>query len=194
MSTKRVGIELLCNRLSGSGVEADLNKRYPYKVVEQVIARVYRDSSLTSQPFFKDMAQDYEYDIDGKEITLSPKPVGSHGLIWVEVDGVFQQVFQGGMEAKILRAVEPGANGGCRLINGKRLKFEDCFTGKVCVTMIPAFEDLADTDEWLMPGAESAMYEMVVQLIKLTDIRPEEAYNDGRDDVLRVEPKQQRVN
>lgn len=193
MSTKRKGIELIQDRLAGAGAEADIRKRYPYRVVEALISRVYRDVSLKSQPWLNDMAMEYSYDVEGCDVVLSPKPVGSHGVIWVESAGVMYPVDQGGMESKILSIVEPGRIPGCRLINGKTLRFDKKICGKVCVMMIASFDDLQDDDEWIMPGADSTIYEMVVQLLRMTDQRPEENYNDGRDDFMRVQPKQERV-
>lgn len=193
MSTKRKGIELLQDRLAGAGAEADIRKRYPYRVVEALISRVYRDVSLNNLPWMNDMAREYAFDVEGCDVKLTPLPVGSHGILWVEVDGAMYPVDQGGMESKILKKVEPGRVPGCRLVNGNTLVFDNKICGKACVMMIPSFDALQDDDEWLIPGAESTMYEMVVQMIRLTDQRPEENFNDGRDDVLRVQPKQERV-
>lgn len=193
MITKRKLIELIQDRLGSTGTPADIRKRYRYQTVEELIGMVYSDVSYMSPDVVVDMAMEYPYAISGTTIKLSPKPVGTHGIVWVSKDNSLLPFDFGGMENRILSTTEPGRIPGCYLRNGDALVFSKPLDGEVVVLMVPLFQDLGEADNVLMIGAEAKIYEMVVQLIRITDVRPEDVYNDGRDDSAKVQPKQERV-
>ena len=103
-------------------------------------------------------------------------------------------VDQGGMEGKILGVVEPGRIPGCKLVNGTKIVYDIKPDEPLKVLMVPNYSDLDDDDNVVMMGVDTKVYQMVIQLIKMTDQAPEEFYNDGRDDARRVQMKNEFLN
>jgi hypothetical protein len=195
MITKRKMIELIVDRLGSSGTPSDLRRRYPFQVVEELIGKVYSDIAYTTPWAAEDLALEYcDIPVNGKKAVLPVKPVGSFGVLWVSDCDKMYPVDQGGMEHKILQRVAPCRVPGCRLVGGKTLVFDECEDGKtVDVLMIPAFPSLSADDNVAMPGTEGRVYELVIQLMRLTDTRVEDVYNDGREDEPKTPPKPQNV-
>lgn len=195
MITKRKLIELIQDRLGSSGTPADLRTRYPFQVVEVLIAKAYADIAYLNPSAAEDLAIQYTgITVTAGVASLPVKPVGSFGVLWVESAGVLIPVEQGGMESKILKKVEPGKLKGCLLQNGNTLKIWDCDIDTVDVLMIPDFAELDQSQEVVMPGVEMMIYQQVIEVIRSTDTRPQEVYNDGREDAPKVAPKEIKVN
>lgn len=194
MITKRKLIELVQNSLSSADTTADIRKRYPYPRVNEFIAKVYSDSSVLDPESLQDMAIEYSLTLTQSgntySSTLSTRPVGSWGLLWVSGNNAMIPVDQGGMQGKILGIVEPGRIPGCRLV-GDTIVYDSKPEEPLLALMVPNFSDLLDTDNVIAMGNDVKIYQMVVQLIKFTDVRPEETYNDGRDDAMRVQLKRE---
>jgi len=194
MITKRKLIELIQDRLSSTGTTADIRKRYPYVVVSEFISKVYSDSSVLEPDSLQDMAIEYSLALTTSgttySSTLTTRPVGSWGLLWVSGNNQLIPVDQGGMQGKILGTVEPGRIPGCRLV-GNTIVYDSKPVEPLAVLMVPNFSDLADTDNVIMMGNDTKVYQLVADLIRRTDNRPEETYNDGRDDAMRVQPKRE---
>lgn len=195
MITKRKLIELIQDRLGSSGTPADLRSRYPFQVIEVLIAKAYSDLAYINPPSAEDIAIQYtDISVTAGLATLPVKPVGSFGILWVESAGVFIPVEQGGTESKILNSVEPGKLKGCLLQNGNVLKIWDCDIDTVDVLMIPDFAELDENQNIAMPGVEMMIYQQVIEVMRSTDVRPQEVYDDGREDDPKVAPKQINVN
>lgn len=195
MITKKKLIELIQDRLGSTGTPADLRSRYPFQVIEALIAKAYADIAYVNPPAAEDLAIQYtDVPIVAGVATLPVKPVGSFGILWVEAAGVFIPVDQGGIENKILKKVEPGKIKSCVLRNGNTLKFSNCNINSVDILMIPDFAELDEQQNIDMPGAEMLIYQQVIEIMRLTDTRPQEVYNDGREDAPKVPPKDFKVN
>ena len=197
MITKRKEIELIQNRLAGTGTVEDLSKRYPYKVISEMIGKAYSDVFATDPASMQDMAIEYDLVLstnNGNYSTLPVRPIGSSGLLWVEGNSQMIPVDQGGMEGKILGVVEPGRIPGCKLVNGTKIVYDIKPDEPLKVLMVPNYSDLDDDDNVVMMGVDTKVYQMVIQLIKMTDQAPEEFYNDGRDDARRVQMKNEFLN
>jgi hypothetical protein len=197
MITKRKEIELIQNRLAGTGTVEDLSKRYPYKVISEMIGKAYSDVFTTDPAAMQDMAIEYDLVLStdsGNYSTLPVRPIGSSGLLWVEGNSQMIPVDQGGMEGKILGVVEPGRIPGCRLVNGTKIVYDIKPAEPLKVLMVPNYSDLDDDDNVIMMGVDTKVYQIAIQLIKMTDQAPEEFYNDGRDDARRVQMKNEYLN
>lgn len=180
------------DRLGSAGNVEDINKRYPYPVVDALIAKCYSDLWDSDPESMQDMAIEYDLTLatdNGYYADLSIRPVGSSGIQWVEGNKVFIPVYQGATQSKLLGIVEPNRIPGCRLINGSRLVFDSQPQEPLKALYIPNYSDLADTDNVVLMGADSLIYKMVVQLVQATDGAPEEFYNDGRNDARPVPKK-----
>jgi hypothetical protein len=197
MITKRKEIELIQNRLAGTGTVEDLSKRYPYKVISEMIGKAYSDVFATDPASMQDMAIEYDLVLstnNGNYSTLPVRPIGSSGLLWVEGNSQMIPVDQGGMEGKILGVVEPGRIPGCKLVNGTKIVYDIKPDEPLKVLMVPNYSDLDDDDNVVMMGVDTKVYQIAIQLIKMTDQAPEEFYNDGRDDARRVQMKNEFLN
>ena len=197
MITKQENIELMQDRLAGAGNVEDINKRYPYPVLDAMIAKCYSDLWSSDPQSMQDMALEYDLVLStdsGYYSNLSIRPIGSSALLWVSGNGVYIPTTQGGMEGKILGITEPGRIPGCRLVNGTKIVFDAQPKEPVRALYIPNYTDLDDNDNVVLMGADSLIYKMVVQLIKATDQAPEEFYNDGRDDARSVQMKNEFLN
>lgn len=182
MIEKRKLIELIQDRIVGSGLFADVERLFPYEAVSELVGFAYSDFALSSSSFTEDLAREYTFTPSGKTVVLTPKPIGSAGILWVSNKGIMYPVSQGGMEEKMLSTVEPGAMKGCYLVNGNTLKFECDMTGDVEVLMIPAFTDLEDDDIIAVPGIENQLYGIIIQTLSMTMGRPPELYSDTKPD------------
>lgn len=196
MITKVKLIELLQDRLSGAGTTSDIRKRYPYTVIEAIVSKVYSDSSSLDPESLQDMALEYTLTLTQTGTVFSSslpvRPVGSWGLLWVSGNEQFIPTSQGGMQNKILGIVEPGRINGCRLV-GDTIVYDRKPEEPLSVLMVPNFDDLSNNDNVIMMGNDTKIYEAVVRLIRMTDVRPEEVYNDGRDDSMKVQPKRENL-
>lgn len=197
MITKRKEIELIQNRLAGTGTVEDLSKRYPYKVISEMVGKAYSDVFATDPASMQDMAMEYDLTLstdNGYYSTLPVRPIGSSGLLWVEGNSQLIPVDQGGMEGKIMGVVEPGRIPGCKLVNGTKIVYDVKPVEPLKVLMVPNYSDLDDDDNVIMMGVDTKVYQIAIQLIKMTDQAPEEFYNDGRDDARRVQMKNEYLN
>lgn len=196
MQTKRHLRETIQDRLGAAGAPADIRKFYPSQIIDQFIGKVYSDLAQQKPKVLQDMALEYDLTLSNTGntfySTLPVKPIGSFGILWVEGNGIFIPTDQGGMEAKILKKVEPGRIPGCRLV-GNTIRYDSKPVEPLTALMIPDYKELSDNDNVIMTGAEVQVYRMVVELIRVTDIRPEEIYNDGKDDSRPLPKKTQTV-
>jgi hypothetical protein len=194
MISKQENIEVIQDRLSGSGTPDDIRKFYPYSIIEAIVSKAYSDLWNENPESMNDMAMEYDLTLstdNGYYSTLSIKPIGSAGLLWVQGNNVFIPTVQGGMQGKILSLVEPGGIPKCQLVNGTKIVFTSKPEEPLKALYIPNYDDLDDDDNVVLMGAESAIYMKVIQMIRATDGNPEEFYNDGRNDARKVPPKQE---
>lgn len=192
MITKQKNIELIQDRLASTGNVEDIYKRYPYPVMDALIAKLYSDLWDEDPESLQDMALEYTLTLStdsGYYSNLTVRPVGSSGIVWVEGGGEMIPVVQGGMEGKILAKVEPGGIPRCRLVNGSKIVFDSKPMEPLTAMMIPDYSDLDDDDNVVMMGADSKIYLAILEVVRRTDKAPEEFYNDGRDDYRRVQKK-----
>lgn len=194
MISKQENIEVIQDRLNGSGTPDDIRKFYPFSIISALLSKAWSDLFSENPMSMEDMAVEYDLVIStdaGFYSTLLVKPIGSAGILWVEGNKIFIPVDQGGMESKILGIVEPGKIPGCRLVSGSKLVFDSRPSEPVKAMYIPNFDDMDDDDNMIVIGADSLLYMRVIQMIKSTDGQPEEFYNDGRNDSRKVQPKQE---
>ncbi len=206
MLTKRQTIELIENRLAGAGTTADLRRRYPRAIIEAIIGKVYADIAFTNAYMMQDLAN--TYDISYTETTLSTgkceysailsvNPLGSFSFVSVEFGDKFYPMQQGKQEGFVMNKVMPNRIAGCYLRTADK-GWKLIFTEKPILengtaTYVPDFRSMDDNAPLLFNGGEVALYKAVVELIKYTDQRPGEEFNDGTDDLSNIPPKPQIV-
>ena len=183
---KRVTIELIQSRLGSGDAPADLRRRYSYQEIERILGITYSDMGYMDAMALQDMALSYSATVVPSgaqyEATLPVKAVGSFGIISVESGNYWYPVYQGAQEQFILGIANPNMRISCQLVNANKLVFKRKPEDDLVVVMVPDFKDLEDSDEIIMPGGLSTLFEACLRVMQATDGRQQERFNDNRDD------------
>jgi hypothetical protein len=188
MITKRQLIETIQNRLASGDVTDDLRGKYPYQVIGYVLNLAYTDAVFSNPNGKKDLAVRYETSVSCKNGQYSAKlPVlpllGSEGVLYVEGEGcVWYPIRMGSTENRMMSLIKPQTDKVTCYIMGSKILFNRQPTEKVYMDIIPNVAQMDDDDIITIPGQEAVLYNMVVQMIQQTSIRPEEVYNNAVPD------------
>ena len=188
MITKRQLIETIQNRLASGDVTDDLRGKYPYQVIAYVLNLAYTDAVFSNPNGKKDLAVRYETSVSCKNGQYSAKlPVlpllGSEGVLYVEGEGcVWYPIRMGSTENRMMALIKPQTDKVTCYIMGSKIMFNRQPTEKIYMDIIPNVSQMDDDDIITIPGQEAVLYNMVVQMIQQTSIRPEEVYNNAVPD------------
>ena len=188
MITKRQLIETIQNRLASGDVTDDLRGKYPYQVIAYVLNLAYTDAVFGSPNAKKDLAVRYETSVSCNHGQYSAKlPVlpllGSEGILYVEGEGcVWYPIRMGSTENRMMNLIKPQTDKVTCYIVGNKIYFNQKPTDNIFMDVIPNVAQMDDDDIITIPGQETTLYNMVVQMIQQTSVRPEEVYNNAAPD------------
>jgi len=188
MITKRQIIETIQNRLASGDVTDDLRGKYPYQVIAYVLNLAYTDAVYNNPNAKKDLSVRYSASVVCAHGQYSAKlPVlpllGSDGITYVESDKCeWYPIRMGSTENRIMSMIKPQTDKVTCYIRGNKIYFNEKPTDVVYLDIIPNVAEMSDDDIISLPGQESNLYNMVVQMIMQTSTRPEEVYNNAVPD------------
>lgn len=188
MLTKRQLIEVIQNRLAGGDVTDDIKGKYPYQVIAYLVGLVYTDVVYSTPQAKKDASVTYDLTRQGVapafyvELPVTPL-LGSDSITYISgSDGSFYPTRMGTIENRIMNILKPQTNYVTTYLKGRKIYFNGTPTEEVSVDLIPNPNTMSDDDYIVAPGKESAIFQMVVQLILQTGTKPEEVYNNNVPD------------
>jgi len=188
MITKRQMVELIQNRLAGDDVTDDIKGKYPYQVIAYLVGLVYTDLSYKSENGKRDTSVPYELQRQGVSpryyVNLPVTPLmGSDSITYVSgSDGCFYPTRMGTIENHIMNIIKPQTCFTTTYLQGSKLYFNGTPTENITVEMIPNPNSMDDDAFISLPGKESIIFQMVVQLIQQAGIKPGETYNNNVPD------------
>lgn len=188
MITKRQLIETIQNRLASGDVTEDIKGKYPYQVIAYVLNLAYTDAVFGNPNAKKDLSVRYSSEVTCQHGQYSVKlPVlpllGSEGITYVEgSDCTWYPIRMGSTENRMMNLIKPQTNLITCYLRGKKIYFNQKPTETVFFDIVPNVADMDDDDIISIPGQESAIYNMVIQMIMQTNTKPEEVYNNGVPD------------
>ncbi len=188
MITKRQIIETIQNRLASGDVTDDLRGKYPYQVIAYVLNLAYTDAVYNNPNAKKDLSVRYSANVSCNHGEYSAKlPVlpllGSEGITYVEGSNcVWYPIRVGSTENRIMNMIKPQTDKITCYIRSNKIYFNEKPTDVVYLDIIPNVAEMDDDDVISLPGQESNLYNMVIQMISQTNTRPEEVYNNAVPD------------
>jgi hypothetical protein len=194
MSTKRIGIELLQNRLASGDVPADLRGRYAKPVIAELLNRVYSDILNEDSYKKKDISVVATLSRQGTSgayyITIPKRLMqGSTSITWVESCGNWHPLRNGKTENKVLNIIQPQTEDITCYLSGETLYFNGTPGESIELTYVPNVREMEDEDVLYMTGAETTVFNMVVDLIRKTDTRPEEVLGENQVEDQSYKPR-----
>ena len=188
MITKRQLIETIQNRLASGDVTEDIKGKYPYQVIAYVLNLAYTDAVFGNPNAKKDLSVRYSSEVTCSHGQYSVKlPVlpllGSEGVTYVEgSDCTWYPIRMGSTENRMMNLIKPQTNLITCYLRGKKIYFNQKPTDTVSFDIVPNVAEMDDEDIISIPGQESAIYNMVIQMIMQTNTKPEEVYNNAVPD------------
>jgi len=186
--TKRELIELIQERLASGDVPNDILGRYKYNTVAAMLDVIYQEASSADNELGQTMATAYDVDVtctNGKYVsTLPVSPIAGNKSIKYATDSCSNTYFARQTEDQniFLSTIKNMARPEF-YARGKQVSWT-CKPHSDTVTfyIIPSFLDTDENDEVVMPSAIGPILLKVIELIRGTDVRPEEMINNALDD------------
>jgi len=186
--TKRQLIELIQERLASGDVPNDILGRYKYNTVAALLDIIFQEASTADNELTQNMATPYVVSVScangNYTSTLPVSPIAGNKSVKYATDDCCNTYFARQTEDQniFLKTIKNMAKPEF-YVRGKQVNW----TGKplsdnITFYIIPSFLDSAEDDEVVMPSAIGPIFSRVVELIRATDVRPEEVINNTVED------------
>lgn len=186
--TKRQLIELIQERLASGDVPNDILGRYKYNTIAALLDIVFQEAASADNELTQNMATPYVVSVacaNGNYTSVLPvSPIAGNKSIKYATDDCCNTYFARQTEDQniFLRTIKKMSKPEF-YVRGKQVNWtSEPLSQNITFYIIPSFLDSAEDDEVVMPSAVGPIFARVVELIKATDVRPEEVINNTVQD------------
>jgi hypothetical protein len=186
--TKRQLIELIQERLASGDVPNDILGRYKYNTIAALLDIVFQEAANADNELTQNMATPYVVGVtcaNGNYTSVLPvSPIAGNKSIKYATDDCCNTYFARQTEDQniFLRTIKKMSKAEF-YVRGKQVNWtSEPLSQNITFYIIPSFLDSAEDDEVVMPSAVGPIFARVVELIKATDVRPEEVINNTVQD------------
>lgn len=186
--TKRQLIELIQERLASGDVPNDLLGRYKYQTISALISVIYQQLSNTDTALLDNMVMPYDYTVTQEGSTyivnldVSPSTGPSSLKYITDCCGNIYYSRQSSDQNLFLNRIKNMSKPEF-YVRGKKVIWT-CSPNSDTVTvyMIPNFIDMGEDEEVVMPSSVGSILSAVIELMRSTDVKPEEVINNSSED------------
>lgn len=183
MITVRKCVELIQNRLAGGDATMDVQGKYSYPVILEMINTVYSDIAARDRYLAREIAKSYDLTVTNNVTTLPITPLlGTQGIVMIKgVNGLIP-FSQGLEESEIMSMIMPQMSVSATRLVGTTLYFNgvtnpQSTTASVTVSLIPNVSEMDEDDNLIAEGKMVDLLAMVMKLV--SPLAPEEVYDNS---------------
>ena len=186
--TKRQLIELIQERLASGDVPNDILGRYKYNTIAALLDIVFQEASTADNDLTQNMAIPYTVGVTctyGKYTsTLPVSPIAGNKSVKYATDDCCNNYFARQSEDQNLFLSTIKKMGKPEFyVRGKQVNWtSQPLSDNITFYIIPSFLDSGEDDSVVMPTAIGPIFARIIDLIKATDVRPEEVINNTVED------------
>ena len=172
MITKRNFIELVQDRLSGGEATMDVQGKYSYGAIEEVMTIVFSDIVSKDRVLAEQMAIPYPLTVTNNKVLLPAKPImGTKGIVWIEGKTGLIPFSQGIGESSIMSYILPQLQRAAINVTGNYLFFKGItdannLSEAITVSMIPTIKDLDEDDNVVVEANFATFYALVSEIMQ----------------------------
>jgi hypothetical protein len=186
--TKRQLIELIQERLASGDVPNDILGRYKYNTIAALLDIVFQEASTADNELTQNMAVPYTVSVtctNGKYTSVLPvSPIAGNKSVKYATDDCCNNYFARQTEDQNIFLKTIKRMGKAEFyVRGKQVNWTaEPLSENITFYIIPSFLDSAEDDEVVMPTTVGPIFARIIELIKSTDVRPQEVINNSVED------------
>jgi hypothetical protein len=186
--TKRQLIELIQERLASGDVPNDILGRYKYNTIAALLDIVFQEASNADNELTQNMAVPYVVGVtctNGNYTSVLPvSPIAGNKSVKYATDDCCNTYFARQTEDQNIFLKTIKRMGKAEFyVRGKQVNWTaEPLSENITFYIIPSFLDSAEDDEVVMPTTVGPIFARIIELIKSTDVRPQEVINNTVQD------------